>query len=78
VFYAYVTLSEEHYSCVGSGDCLAAVITRAMQHEMAPQEIARWRVACGAAKCLREGLGMFYKNDVDTLLNEVVLKEIIL
>lgn len=77
VFHANVHLSE-HYSCVGSGDCLTAGIVRALQRNLPLAEIARWGVACGAANCLREDLGMFYKDDVDALLNEVLLNEVIL
>jgi fructose-1-phosphate kinase PfkB-like protein len=61
-------------SSVGSGDCLTAGIAYALHHHMPPEDIARWAVACGAANCLREELGMFYREDVDNLLNEVSIK----
>lgn len=61
-------------SSVGSGDCLTAGIAYALHRNMSPEDIARWIVACGAANCLREDLGMFYREDVFNLLKEVTIK----
>jgi len=61
-------------SSVGSGDSLTAGIAYALHQEMSPKDIARWGVACGAANCLREDLGMFYREDVFNLLKEVTIK----
>lgn len=63
-------------STVGSGDCLVAGLSRAYLLGRKPDEIAAWAVACGAANCLREELGMLYKKDVERLKSRSVVKEI--
>ena len=64
-------------STVGSGDCLTAGIAFAVsQPEFTEQEIAAYGVACGAANCLIEDLGMLRKTDVQELLQKVKIREI--
>lgn len=55
-------------NAVGSGDSLVAGLIVANKKNLNLEETAKLSVACGAANCLREDLGMFYKKDVDTLL----------
>ena len=69
---------EQALSTVGSGDCLTAGIAYAVNKNMNLEDIAKWGVACGAANCLREDLGMLYKKDVDNLSDQVKIKEIVL
>ena len=61
-------------STVGSGDCLTAGVCFSVEKDMSTEEIAKFGVACGAANCLREDLGMLYKNDVVTLYDRVEIK----
>ncbi|MFD2036250.1 1-phosphofructokinase family hexose kinase [Belliella marina] len=61
-------------STVGSGDCLTAGLCYAIAKEMKIQDVAKFGVACGAANCLREDLGMLYKSDVGRLLEQVEFK----
>lgn len=61
-------------STVGSGDCLTAGIAFAVHKDLSLSEIAAYGVACGAANCLNEDLGMLRKSDVDSLLPRVDLK----
>lgn len=63
-------------STVGSGDCLTAGISYAVEQNMDIYDIARIGVTCGAANCLRDDLGMLYKEDVNKLINQVTIKEI--
>ncbi len=63
-------------SAVGSGDSLTAGIAVATLRNYSPEETARLGVACGAANCLREELGMFYKKDVEDILNKVEINRI--
>lgn len=63
-------------STVGSGDCLTAGIVWAVEKDLKPKEIAAYGVACGAANCLNEDLGMLKKEDVNKLLREVECKTI--
>lgn len=70
VIFANVTL-DKIYSAVGSGDCLTAGLAVGLEKKLMTEEIAKLGVACGAANCLREDLGMFYKNDVDSLLDKI-------
>ena len=69
---------EHVFSAVGSGDCLTAGIAYAVNKNMNLEDIAKWGVACGAANCLREDLGMLYKKDVDHLSGQVKIQEIVL
>lgn len=65
-------------STVGSGDCLTAGIAYALtQEEITVKEIAAYGVACGAANCLIEDLGMLQNSDVQELLHKVQFREII-
>lgn len=61
-------------STVGSGDCLTAGIVHAIDNGFSFNRIATYGVACGAANCLNEELGILKVADVNKLLNEVELK----
>ncbi len=61
-------------STVGSGDCLTGGILWALEQNLEPSEIAAYGVACGAANCLNEDLGMFKREDVEKLLPKVNCK----
>ncbi|PRX40006.1 1-phosphofructokinase family hexose kinase [Salegentibacter salegens] len=63
-------------SPVGSGDCLTAGIAYAVDKSFSPSKIAAYGVACGAANCLNEDLGMLKFEDVNRLLPQVEVKEI--
>ncbi len=63
-------------SSVGSGDCLTAGIAYAINNNLSPSKIAAYGVACGAANCLNEDLGMLKIEDVNRLLPKVEVKEI--
>lgn len=54
-------------STVGSGDSLMAGMAVALFQGDDLQNTAKLAAACGAANCIREDLGMFYKEDVDRL-----------
>lgn len=75
VIHAHVFL-ENVLSTVGSGDCLTAGIAYALSHDMPLEEIAKWGVACGAANCMRQDLGMLHKKDVNDLLSKIEIKEL--
>lgn len=60
-------------SAVGSGDSLMAGLVVADKRNLNLSETAKLAVACGAANCVREELGMFYKKDVDMLLTQIEL-----
>jgi len=77
IVYANVTLNNV-YSAVGSGDCLTAGLAVGLETKSDAEEIAKLGVACGAANCLREDLGMFYKKDVDLLLDKVKITKSVL
>lgn len=77
VIHGHITL-ENVFSTVGSGDCLTAGICYGLRHQMNLEDIARWGVACGAANCIREDLGMLYKKDVDDLLSKIEINELAL
>lgn len=70
IYHAKVKV-ENVISTVGSGDCLTAGIAWALEKNMDPKEIASYAVACGAANCLNEELGMIDKKDVERLLPKV-------
>ncbi len=61
-------------STVGSGDCLTAGIAWSVSRDLLPQEIAAYGVACGAANCLNEDLGILKKKDVENLFPKVKCK----
>jgi tagatose 6-phosphate kinase len=64
---------DQIYSAVGSGDCLTAGLATGLIRKLDTGDLARLGVACGAANCLREDLGMLYKSDVERLLGEIDL-----
>ena len=61
-------------STVGSGDCLTAGIVWALERNLEPRDIAAYGVACGAANCLNEDLGILRNQDVEKLLPKVDCK----
>lgn len=65
---------EKPISTVGSGDCLTAGIAWAFEKGLTGEEIASYGVACGAANCLNEELGMLKKKDVKDILPKVKCK----
>ena len=62
-------------STVGSGDCLTAGIAFAVEKNFPLEDIAAYGVACGAANCITEDLGMLKKKDVERLLSLVQIKQ---
>ncbi|MGC1630802.1 MAG: PfkB family carbohydrate kinase [Gelidibacter sp.] len=64
---------KEVKSTVGSGDCLTAGIAYAVVNEFSFNEIAAYGVACGAANCMNEDLGILRLEDVQELLPLVEL-----
>lgn len=63
-------------SAVGSGDALMAGLIAADRRSYDLFETAKLAVACGAANCIREELGFFYQEDVETLFSEIELATI--
>ncbi|SDD81963.1 tagatose 6-phosphate kinase [Pricia antarctica] len=59
---------EDVKSTVGSGDCLTAGIAYAISNNLSLNQIAAYGVACGAANCMNENLGMLRLKDVQVLL----------
>jgi len=64
---------EKVISAVGSGDCLVAGLVAAHARKLDLEETVRLAVACGAANCISEDLGMLRKADVERLLSQVVI-----
>ncbi|MEY3418181.1 MAG: hypothetical protein RL060_2293 [Bacteroidota bacterium] len=64
---------EKVYSAVGCGDCLTAGLVVAFVANKSTEEVAKLAVACGAANCLRQDLGMLYQKDVNELLDLAVI-----
>ena len=64
------------HSAVGSGDSLTAGLAVAIKRGYNDAETVKLGVACGAANCLREDLGMFYKKDVEQLFDEVRVEKL--
>ncbi len=64
------------FSAVGCGDALMAGLVVAQKRNLSFIETARISVACGAANCIREELGMFYKQDVERLLTKAELSSV--
>ncbi len=60
-------------STVGSGDCLTAGIAFATEKGLSLIETAKYGVACGAANCMNEDLGILKLKDVANLLPNVRL-----
>lgn len=73
IYHANVKI-DEVLSTVGSGDCLTAGIAWAYEQGFPPEDMAAYGVACGAANCLNEELGMLRKDDVAALFPKVKLK----
>ena len=63
-------------STVGSGDCLTAGIAYALSQDLDIREIAAYGVACGAANCIHEELGMLKREDVEKLRPQVRIKQL--
>ncbi len=59
---------ENVISAVGSGDSLTAGLIVAHKKKYGLVETAKLAAAAGAANCIRTALGMFYKKDVEQLL----------
>ena len=57
-------------STIGSGDCLLAGIIAGHVWQLSDQPVADHGAAFGAANCLREELGMLYKQDVERLIKD--------
>ena len=64
-------------STVGSGDCLTAGILAALHKKYNTEDMAKMAVACGAANCLNEDLGMLRKDDVSSLFLKAQSKKLI-
>jgi tagatose 6-phosphate kinase len=64
---------KEIKSSVGSGDCLTAGIAYSIVKNLDFNHIAAYGVACGAANCLNEDLGMLRFEDINELLPLVQL-----
>ena len=75
VIHANVEINECK-SAVGSGDCLLAGLALATYYAYNAEDTARLGVACGAANCLCDDLGMLNKTDVDQLFNKVKITHI--
>lgn len=65
---------EKVLSSVGSGDSLMAGLIVANKRKYNLVETAKLAASCGAANCIREDLGMFYKNDVEELQERCKVK----
>lgn len=70
MLYASVVI-DKVISTVGSGDCLTAGIAYSIVNGLTLEETAKYGVACGAANCLNEDLGMLKGSDVQRLVREV-------
>ena len=66
----------EIISAVGSGDCLLAGLAVAGARGQGFADATRLAVACGAANCLREELGMMHRRDVESLTERVELESL--
>jgi tagatose 6-phosphate kinase len=66
---------ENVISAVGSGDSLMAGLIVAYKRNFDLVATAKLAAASGAANCIREDLGMFYKNDVDMLVDRCEIKD---
>lgn len=62
---------ERIISAVGCGDSLMAGLVTAYCRDLNLKKAAIFSTACGSANCLREELGVFHKEDVDTLIPKV-------
>ena len=78
ILHGNVQIDPPFYSAVGSGDCLTAGLATGVMNKMGMEEILRLGVACGAANCLREDLGMLYRRDVEKLREKVKIKKLVI
>tara|TARA_Y100001980_G_scaffold46355_1_gene30723 strand:- start:169904 stop:170833 length:930 start_codon:yes stop_codon:yes gene_type:complete len=69
-----VSRVDQVISTVGCGDSLMAGLMAGFVQRLDLMDTARLAAACGAANCLREELGMFYKKDVESLKESCELK----
>jgi tagatose 6-phosphate kinase len=65
---------EEVYSTIGSGDCLLSGLALGYRQHLDIRETAKLGVACGAANCIRQDLGMLYNRDVEKLRQQAIIK----
>ncbi len=65
---------ENIHSAVGSGDALTAGLCVSMVRGYDDKSTTQLAVACGAANCLHQEIGMFYKKDVDKLKDLVIVE----
>ncbi len=63
-------------STVGCGDSLMAGLIVANERNLSYSDAAKLAVACGAANCLREELGMFHKKDVALLIEKAIVNSV--
>jgi fructose-1-phosphate kinase PfkB-like protein len=70
LIHAHLNLEKIH-SAVGSGDCLFAGLIAGYRRGYSLSEMARLGVACGAAKCINDELGLIHKKDVLDLVHRV-------
>lgn len=63
-------------SAVGSGDSLMAGLIVAKKKNLNLSETAKLAAACGAANCIRDELGQFYKRDVRKLVTTAELHSV--
>jgi tagatose 6-phosphate kinase len=75
LIHAYLHLDKIH-SSVGSGDNLLAGLVAAHRRRYSLPEMARLGVACGAAKCVNDEMGLIHINDVIEFLPHVNIKTI--
>ena len=70
---SYHSLAKIHnvISTIGSGDCLTAGVVAGLVEKMDMKTVANMGAACGAANCLREDLGMLYRNEVLQLIDQL-------
>jgi tagatose 6-phosphate kinase len=73
LMHAYLHLDKIH-SSVGSGDCLLAGLVAAHRRGYSLTEMARLGVACGAAKCVNDEMGLMHIKDVIEFLPHVNVK----
>lgn len=71
--HANVTI-DKVISTVGSGDCLTAGIAYGIANGLTLEDTAKYGIACGAANCLNDDLGMLKASDVRRLFGEAFLK----
>jgi 1-phosphofructokinase family hexose kinase len=75
ILHGHLSLENIH-GAVGSGDALTAGLCVSMYHGYDDVATTRLAVACGAANCLHEEIGMFYKKDVEKFSDKVIVEDI--